>query len=60
MTLFDLQTVPSDLLCSVQPKDISRYNAQFVRQCSFSDDGRFLIAVDDASAVVQYERVDTD
>lgn len=58
MSVFDLAVVPSKPLCTVQPREKSRSNAQFVRQTAFSEDGSLLLAVDDASAVVQYERVD--
>lgn len=57
VSVFDLRVVPSQPLCVIQPKDKYRYNSQFVRQCAFSEDGSFLVAVDDTSSVVQYERV---
>lgn len=57
VSIFDLAKVPSETLCCVQPKDKHRYNSQFVRQCAFSEDGSILLAVDDTSSVVQYERV---
>lgn len=57
MTVFNLADIPSKPLCKVQPKEKYRYNSQFVRQCAFSEDGSILLAVDDISCVVQYERV---
>lgn len=56
VSVFDLQTYPSKPMCVLQPatKDKNRFN--FVRQCAFSDDGSFLLAVDDGSSVMQYER----
>lgn len=58
VSVFDLRVTPSKPLCVISPKDKYRYNAQFVRQCAFSEDGSILLAVDDTSSVVQYERVD--
>lgn len=54
--MFDLSVVSSKAMCNVSPKDKFRYNAHFVRQCAFSEDGSILLAVDDTSSVVQYER----
>eukprot|EP00171_Calliarthron_tuberculosum_P011072 IDg11072t1 len=43
---------------TVHPSDVFRNSADnYVRQCAFSDDGCFLVSVDDATNVMQYERV---
>lgn len=60
VTVFDLATIPSEPLCTVWPKESklkgAKKTSKLVRQCAFSEDGTFLIAVDEHSNVMQYER----
>lgn len=56
ISVFDLSKMPAHPVCQVGPINKHRYNNQFARQCAFSEDGSILIAVDDTSSVVQYER----
>jgi hypothetical protein len=56
VTVFRLDEIPSRphaiLNAAGRAKDVQC----FVRQCAFSDDSSILLAVDDQSCIVQYER----
>lgn len=59
--VFDLAVTPSEPLCTMAPRDVkpkgAKKTSRLVRQCAFSEDSTFLIAVDEHSNVMQYERV---
>lgn len=59
VSVFKLEDIPSKPLCVICPKDRdkARYSSAYVRQCAFSEAGDILLAVDDCSCLVQYERV---
>eukprot|EP00177_Eucheuma_denticulatum_P000657 GFKZ01001179.1.p1 GENE.GFKZ01001179.1~~GFKZ01001179.1.p1 ORF type:complete len:455 (-),score=57.89 GFKZ01001179.1:1089-2453(-) len=60
IVIYDLATIPSEPLCEVWPKGSKprkgKGPSRLVRQCAFSEDGKFLVAVDEHSNIMQYER----
>lgn len=60
IVIYDLATIPSEPLCKVYPKGSKptkgKGPSRLVRQCAFSEDGKFLVAVDEHSNIMQYER----
>lgn len=70
VTVYELDQIPSKALCVLKCEqdrkramskrslsDDYREPSHCVRQCAFSNDGSILLAVDESSCIVQYERV---
>ncbi len=56
--MYRLDSVPPSKLILEAPESSLIEPSGYVRQCAFSDDGSMLVGVNDASNVIQFDRVE--
>lgn len=57
--MYRIDCLPPQKLVLEAPECDLPESTGYVRQCAFSDDGSILVGVNDASQVIQFDRVDS-